>query len=53
MLFSKNKKPNKLKLFLVAIIVITLGIIAAVFIGYRHILNQEVDLIAEIGRAHV
>ena len=46
MLFSKNKEPKKIKLFLVAIIVITLGIIAAVFIGYRHILNQEVDLIA-------
>ena len=43
MLFLKNKK---LKLFLAAIIVITLGIIAAVLIGYRHILNQEVDLIA-------
>lgn len=46
MLFSKNKNSKKLKLFLVAIILITLGIIAAVFIGYRHILNQEVDLIA-------
>ncbi len=46
MLFSKNKETKKLKLFLVAIIVITLGVIAAVLIGYRHILNQEVDLIA-------
>lgn len=43
MLFLKNKK---FKFFLVAIIAITLGVIAAMLIGYRHILNQEVDLLA-------
>ncbi len=40
MLFFDKKKSKKLKLFLLSIIVITLCLITASFIGYRRILNK-------------
>ncbi|MBL7180854.1 MAG: LPS export ABC transporter periplasmic protein LptC [Desulfobacterales bacterium] len=44
----KDKNTRKLKLVLVSLVLATLGIIATVFIGYRHILNKDADLISAI-----
>jgi LPS export ABC transporter protein LptC len=48
MLFFKDKGSKKLKLLLISAMLLTLGIIAAVFIGYRQILDQNTDLITTI-----
>lgn len=53
-----NKK--KLKFFLISIIFISLGVVSAVFVGYRHISDKEDNLISNIrskanisiGKAH-
>ncbi len=44
MLFVKNQNPRKLKFFLIAIIIILLGIIIAVFSTYRNILDETAGL---------
>ena len=41
MVFIKNKNPKKIKFFLLSVILITSGIIIAVFVGYRRILNHN------------
>lgn len=41
-------KTGKFKLFLISVILITLGVISAVFIGYRFILDRQDSLIASI-----
>lgn len=48
MLFKKNTKNKRLKIFLVAIILLSLGAISAVFIGYRLILNKEGKFISPL-----
>lgn len=50
MLFMKRKntKKKRLKIFLVAIILLSLGAISAVFIGYRLILNKEGKFISSL-----
>lgn len=48
MLFKKNTKKKRLKIFLVAIILLSLGAISAVFIGYRLILNKEGKFISSL-----
>lgn len=48
MLFKKNTKNKKLKIFLVAIILLSLSVISAVFIGYRLILNKESEFISSL-----
>lgn len=45
---KKNTKKKKLKIFLVAIILLSLGAISAVFIGYRLILNKEGKFISSL-----
>lgn len=44
MLFVKNQNPRKLKFFLIAVIIILLGIIIAVFSTYRNILDETAGL---------
>jgi len=44
----KDKNSRKIKLVLVAIVLVTLGLIATVFIGYRHILSKDAKLISAI-----
>jgi lipopolysaccharide export system protein LptC len=44
MLFLKNQNPRKLKFFLIAVIIILLGIIIAVFSTYRNILDETAGL---------
>ncbi|MFH1581111.1 MAG: LPS export ABC transporter periplasmic protein LptC [Pseudomonadota bacterium] len=44
----KNTKKKRLKIFLVAIILLSLGAISAVFIGYRLILNKEGKFISSL-----
>jgi len=48
MLFLKNKDPKKLKLLLISAILLTLGIITSVFVGYRRMLDKHTDLVAAI-----
>ena len=58
MVTMKNQKT--LKIFLISIIFITFGIVSAVFVGYRHISDQEDSLVSNlqsnanisIGKAH-
>lgn len=45
---KKNTKNKRLKFFLVIIILISLGAISAVFIGYRLILNKEGKFISSL-----
>ena len=45
---KKNTKNKRLKIFLVAIIFLSLGVISAVFIGYRLILNKEDKFISSL-----
>lgn len=45
---KKNTKNKKLKFLLIAIILVSLGAISAVFIGYRLILNKEGKLISSL-----
>ena len=40
MFFVKNQNPGKLKFFLISIIIISLGIIIAVFSAYRSVLDK-------------
>jgi lipopolysaccharide export system protein LptC len=44
MFFLKNQNPRKLKFFLIAVIIILLGIIIAVFSTYRNILDETAGL---------
>ena len=48
MLFKKNTKNKRLKIFLVAIILLSLGVISAVFIGYRLVLNKGGKFISSL-----
>ncbi len=45
---KKNTKNKRLKIFLVAIILLSLGAISAVFMGYRLILNKESKFISPL-----
>ncbi len=47
----KNQNPRKLKLFLISIIIILLGIIIAVFLAYRSILDEAAGLKSSIQSA--
>jgi len=47
----KNKNPRKLKFFLISIIIILLGIIIAVFLRYRNILDETAGLKSAIQSA--
>jgi len=47
----KNKNPRKLKFFLISIIIILLGIIIAVFLVYRSILDETAGLKSAIQSA--
>ncbi|MCK4619211.1 MAG: LPS export ABC transporter periplasmic protein LptC [Desulfobacterales bacterium] len=51
MLFVKNQNPRKLKFFLISIIIISLGIIIAVFSTYRNILDETAGLKSAIQSA--
>jgi len=52
MIFFENRKnPRKLKLLLGTVILVTLGIIISVFIGYRRLLNQQDKLVSVIQRS--
>ena len=51
MFFENRKTPKKLKLLLGTVILVTLGIIIFVFIGYRQLLNQHDELISVIQRS--
>ncbi|KKL73270.1 hypothetical protein LCGC14_2076620, partial [marine sediment metagenome] len=52
MKFLENRKnPRKLKLLLGTVILVTLGIIISVFVGYRRLLNQQDNLISVIQRS--
>jgi LPS export ABC transporter protein LptC len=54
MLFVNNKKPEKIKFFLLAVILIASGIILAVFVGYRRILNNNDMFVPSIhGEANI
>jgi len=41
MFFAENKNPKKLKFLLLSVILISVGIILAIFIGYRRVLNKH------------
>ncbi len=43
------KKPERIKVFLLLVIVVTLGIVTSVFIGYRNLLTQPERLIDVLG----
>jgi len=45
---KKNTENKKLKIFLVVIILLSLCVISAVFIGYRLILNKEGKFISSL-----
>ncbi|MDI6687196.1 MAG: LPS export ABC transporter periplasmic protein LptC [Desulfobacterales bacterium] len=45
---KKNTKNKRLKFFLVAIMLVSLGAISAIFIGYRLILNKESKFISSL-----
>jgi lipopolysaccharide export system protein LptC len=51
MFFLKNQNPRKLKFFLISIIIISLGIIIAVFSTYRNILDETAGLKSAIQSA--
>ncbi|MCD4804655.1 MAG: hypothetical protein K8R07_03155, partial [Desulfobacterales bacterium] len=51
MFFLKNQNPGKLKFFLISIIIILLGIIIAVFLTYRNILDETAGLKSAIQSA--
>ncbi|MFC1828464.1 LPS export ABC transporter periplasmic protein LptC [Thermodesulfobacteriota bacterium] len=44
MLFTKNKKTNKLKILLISIILIALGAVTFVFVNYRQVLDTPKNL---------
>jgi LPS export ABC transporter protein LptC len=51
MFFVKNQNPRKLKFFLISIIIISLGIIIAVFSVYRSMLDETAGLKSAIQSA--
>ncbi len=51
MFFVKNQNPRKLKFFLISIIIISLGIIIAVFLAYRSMLDETAGLKSAIQSA--
>ncbi|MDL1984809.1 MAG: LPS export ABC transporter periplasmic protein LptC [Deltaproteobacteria bacterium] len=51
MFFLNNQNPGKLKFFLISIIIILLGIIIAVFLTYRNILDETAGLKSAIQSA--
>ncbi|MFQ5485878.1 MAG: LPS export ABC transporter periplasmic protein LptC [Desulfobacterales bacterium] len=50
-LFENIKNPQKLKLLLGAVILVTFGIVISAFIGYRRLLNQNAKLISIVERS--
>jgi LPS export ABC transporter protein LptC len=44
----KNNNPKKLKLFLLSVIIITLGAVFTVFVVYRQVTDKEDNLFADI-----
>ncbi len=51
MFFLKNQNPGKLKFFLISIIIISLGIIIAVFSAYRSMLDETAGIKSAIQSA--
>jgi LPS export ABC transporter protein LptC len=60
MLFLKNHNHKKLKLILLSVILVAFGVILAVFISHRHVIEKEEDVVSgirskaniSIGKAH-
>ena len=45
----RNRHPKKIKFFLVSVIVVTVGIIVAIFLGYRKFADSPAMLLATLG----
>ncbi len=44
----KNNNPKKLKLFLLSVILITLGVILSIFVGQRRAYDKETHIVSEV-----
>jgi len=44
----KNNNPKKIKLFLLSVILITLGVILSVFVGHRRVYDKENYLVSDV-----